>query len=352
MRHYCTYFDSNYMVQGELLLDSLKRHAGPFTLHVLALDDAALEHLRSRHPDTVRTVTAGDLERFEPRLAEARSNRSRIEYYFTCSPILPLYVLDSDPDAADVTYLDADLCLFADPAPAFEELGDASVGIVEHRFPPGQEYKLVFGRYNVGWIVLRNDARARVVLRWWRDRCLEWCRDVPEDGRFADQKYLDRWPEMFEGVRVLGHPGLNAAPWNVAGAPVEMLAGRPAVGTEALIAYHFHGLRRLGPGLYATGLGAYGAGLDGALRRAVYAPYAREFEKKARALDGTGGDAGPLRSPAARGLKAVLKRLVDDRNLLLLGPWSITIRLMPLAGPLLALRRALLRILQGDQPRT
>lgn len=345
MRHYCTYFDSNYLVQGELLIASLRRHAGPFVLHVLGLDEAVRAHLRARHPDTVRVIAPADLEDFEPRLARARAGRSRVEYYFTCSPLLPLFVLERTPGAADVTYLDADTLLFAAPDPAFAELGDASVGIVEHRFSPGLEYKLRFGRFNVGWISLRNDARAREVLQWWAGRCLDWCRDVPENGLFADQKYLDRWPELFEGVRVLAHPGLNAAPWNAAGAPPQAGPDGVRVGGEPLLLYHFHGFRRLAPGLYRSGLAGYGAGLRGALRAGVYAPYARAFEGLAANLPGAAP--GARRGPGGRGPRAWLRGLADDWCLLLLGPLAVPLRLGPLAAPLRALRGAWRRLRGG-----
>ena len=86
------------------------------------------------------------------------------------------------------------------------------------------------------------------MLIWWRKVCLEWCYNRFEDGRFGDQKYLDDWPERFEGVHVLRHLGGGVAPWNMQQYCFEYQGGK-IIGTELktdrqflLVFYHFHSL--------------------------------------------------------------------------------------------------------------
>jgi hypothetical protein len=71
-----------------------------------------------------------------------------------------------------------------------------------------------FGIYNVGWVSVRRCEEGIKALRWWRERCIEWCHDFVDGDRFADQRYLDRLPGLFPHVHVIQHLGANLAPWN------------------------------------------------------------------------------------------------------------------------------------------
>jgi len=108
---------------------------------------------------------------------------------------------------------------------------------------------------------------------------LDWCRDDEAEGRFADQKYLDQFPERFADVRISRHPGVNLAPWNLdnhtlwtGGDGSLLVDGRP------LIFFHFHGLRRLAPFLWNTQTRESGAPLSRLVRSSIYAPYLAALE--------------------------------------------------------------------------
>ena len=99
------------------------------------------------------------------------------------------------------------------------------------------------GIYNVQFLPFRRDERGLEALRWWRDRCLEWCYFRYEDGKLGDQKYLDDWPTRFEGVHVLEHPGGGLAPWNVENYDLARANGSVTVDGRPLIFHHYHSLR-------------------------------------------------------------------------------------------------------------
>ncbi len=146
--------------------------------------------------------------------------------------------------------MDSDIFFFSSPDPIYDELGDQSVLIHEHRFPPRLAHLVEYGRYNVGLLCFRNDSYSIRVLNWWRERCLEWCYCRLENGKYADQAYLDDWLTRFDRVVVLRNVGAGVAPWNheqyVYSSDV---SGRVLVNGTPLVFYHYHSLTFVNPGV-------------------------------------------------------------------------------------------------------
>jgi glycosyltransferase involved in cell wall biosynthesis len=273
MRYYCTYFDHNYLPRGLALYDSMRRHAGDFELWVLCLSDECEQTLQKLKLPGVKTISMCEFEDGDAALLAAKQNRSQIEYFFTCTPSLPLFLFKKNPAMDAVTYLDGDLYFFGDVEEIHAEIGEASIAITPHRFPPALRDSERYGVYNVGWITFRRDANAFACLEWWRERCIEWCYDREENGRFADQKYLDCWPAKFNGVKVIEHPGINLAPWNLGGHQLDWEDGRVLVDGRPLLVFHFHGLKQLTRRVFDPHLGRYHVRPGVVLKRRVYRPY-------------------------------------------------------------------------------
>src|SRR5437588_11232371 len=134
MRYFCTYFDKGFLPRALALRESLARWCPEFQLWALCLDDESCAAVRRLNLPGFEAISLPELERADPDLLHAKQNRSRVEYYYTLSPALPLHVLGAHPEVELLTYLDADLFFYADPQPLFDELEGASVGIIPHRF--------------------------------------------------------------------------------------------------------------------------------------------------------------------------------------------------------------------------
>ena len=282
MIHYCTYFDHNYVVRAITMLDSLRQHSPPFTLWCLALTTECEAILRQLALPEIRIVPLRDLEAADADLVATKSSRSRAEYIFTITPCWCRHLLTRHAEIDLLTYLDSDLFFYADPAVLFEELGSASIGIIEHRTTRPRALEKKFGRFNVGWLSFRNDSAAEECVAGWRRDCLDWCFDRVEPGRYADQKYLDVWPERHAGLKILSHPGANLAPWNVSRHDVRLTNGRLTSDGVPLIFYHFQGVRNR-DGLVDLGFGPYWVPISRRrwLREHIYRPYLLNLEEHA-----------------------------------------------------------------------
>lgn len=272
MNHYCTYFDRGYLVRGLALWLSLKRHDPSAVLWVLCLDEVAIKVVRELHEGDLRAIPLAELEAADPELLAVKPNRSRAEYCFTISPCLPRWLLKRQPGIEVITYLDADMAFFSDPAPLFAELGANHVFIVEHRFPDFLRHYEVYGRFNVGVLCFRNSVEGRRCLDWWREQCLAWCHDRIEGGKFADQKYLDQWPQLFSGVVVCQHPGVDLAPWNWMNYRYRFAPDQLLVDGRALIVYHFALFKPRSRFLFDSGQLEYGV-MPRRLRSWLYGRY-------------------------------------------------------------------------------
>jgi hypothetical protein len=272
-RVYCTYFDHNYLPRGLALYHSLQLYSPGSRFWVLCLSEACYKTLVALALPNLIPRRLADFEAADPEVAATRSTRSLIEYYFTCSPAWMLFVQNSEPDAEWVTYLDSDLFFFAAPDPIYAEMKDAAFGIIPHRFTKRLASHRRFGIYNVGWVSVRRRDQGITALRWWRARCIEWCHDYVEGDRFADQRYLDRLPQMFPDVHVVEHLGANLAPWNFAELRVEWRDGSVLVeGRYPLLFFHFQGVKHVGR-YYFNSHRLFHAPFPNLVRQRIYQPY-------------------------------------------------------------------------------
>jgi hypothetical protein len=294
MRYFCTYFDRHYLARALVLYDSLKRHGGDFKLWMLCMDEQSYAALAKLKVPEVNLLTLGELERDDAALLQAKSNRSLLEYYFTCTPSLPLFILKHHSDVDLITYLDSDLYFFSNIGPLFDEIGARSIAIIAHRFSEEFRKWEWNGIYNVGWVTFRRDANGLSCLEWWRERCIEWCYDRIENNRFADQKYLDDWPTRFQNVVILQHKGANLAAWNIANYTLTLRDGTIFVDDQPLIFFHFHAFKQLAGWIYDTQLAKFKVVPSKVVARNIFAPYVREVTSRSKQLGPS--CSAPLRS--------------------------------------------------------
>ena len=239
VEHFVTLFDGNFLPAGLALHASLGRHGLPFHLWIICMDELVEEQLSIISLPGVTLLPLREVETEE--LLGVKPGRNSREYCWTVTPFSFQAVFDRDNSVQRVTYLDADLFFFADPRILLQELDDAKkdVLITEHAFAPEHDrFLATSGRFCVQFLTFQRSVEGARVMRWWQERCLEWCFDIIEEKRFGDQKYLDLWPELFPGeVHILRQTEKSLAPWNV--------KHREETDRGELhpVFYHFQGLR-------------------------------------------------------------------------------------------------------------
>lgn len=285
---YCTYFDKNYLPRGLALLESLFSHEPTAKITVLCLDSVTRVLLKHLCPDGVAFMTLEELEARYPELLQAKAERSAVEYYWTLTPVLMTHLLEASQENDDLIYLDADQFFFNHPKALSRELQNCSVALQPHNFPKKNEQLLKFGRYNVGVLGAKKNASGLKVIRWWREKCLQWCHDrVDGEDRFGDQKYLDFFAQQAPGVCEFRHPGIGVAPWNHENASFSLdSSGRLFFGKVPLVIFHYHALRLAAPDIIALSYCGHKFSLS--VITHCYAPYAAALDRayaRLRAVD-------------------------------------------------------------------
>jgi hypothetical protein len=276
-RGYVTYFNQRYIARAHVMLRSLRRHDPAAEIFALCFDEPAQRLTAELGDSRLSIVSPQELYDLDPALAACR-DRGASAFRATHKPALALYALRKRPDLGAVAHIDADAYFFSTPEPLFAEIGEAPIALSPHRFVFNQQRNEWVGRFNAGFIYWKNDVAGRRCLIEYRVDCIDWC--APEsmpDGRFMNQGYLTRWPQRYPGVHIIRHPGVNLAPWNIAGHSIDAARGITVDGVP-LIFFHFSGLVADDRGRWRTGYTEFGTNLKIA-RRAIYAPYLEEVER-------------------------------------------------------------------------
>lgn len=288
MRHWVTYSDGAYLSRLKVLHASMLRHCQPFELDVLCWDDAVFQWAEYEAGEEVVPIRASKFLAAHPELeltALPGPPRTHVEHMWTCGPA---YIADTIAEVGPCMYVDADIMFFSSPEPVFEEIGDAPAAVFPHNFAdqhsglPGPTFQShhVYGLYNVGLVYIAQEE----IARGWSDQCVEWCYDrvehVPIEERrlrYADQKYLDAWPEGY-GAHVVFSRAAAVAPWNIHTRDLKSNGGRSLLfGGERLISYHYSSFKELPHGGVQFTRPEYQITNEQAAL--IYLPYIEQMEK-------------------------------------------------------------------------
>lgn len=271
-----------YMDKALTLAASCRRHMPGHDFHILLVDGAQVPVGLSAA--ALEGITIFPISRL-PIMSQSWSfTHSIVELSTAVKPAYALRLLDGK--AKSVTYLDPDTLLLSPLTSVAEGLKSSDVVLTPHLFKPAQTRETIeafeisamaHGIYNLGFFACRNTPAGREVVSYWNDRCERYCfSDVPR-GIFTDQKWFDHVPVFFQGIKVLEHPTVNAAVWNMEGRTLTFSNGAYAVDGKPLEMFHFSGWDKGVPDHFAAKT------LSGRAGKRLIAQYTEMLE--ARAVD-------------------------------------------------------------------
>jgi hypothetical protein len=209
--YFCTMTGKEYLLKILALHQSLEKFVGSFMLWICCTDEVSYSILSKTGLSNTIILTLENLEDAE--LLSVKSYRKANEYCWTLKAPLIKYVLDNFK-VDDVVYCDGDLYFFSDPKELYEEWGNNDIFLCPQRDIGWVES--LYGKYQAGLMGFKNTNNSLECLNYWRSKCIEWCYSSPDPQmeRFGDQKYLDKLPFLFQGVKIIENLGVDAAPWN------------------------------------------------------------------------------------------------------------------------------------------
>lgn len=243
--HIATVFDKQYLVRALALYKSAKCHIPHSQIWTLCLDKESKYLLDSLNYKDLHTKLVEDLGDHE--LMSTQANRTRGEFAFTTKAAWLDYLIKSHCVAhGDILILaDADILFYRHINKYLQDWQNHSIGITPHNFPKQKKYKeKSFGIYNAGMAIFTVDNQSKLCIEDWRKSVIKWCFARSEDGKFADQAYLNEWPHTYKGVYDIPDPGINAGPWNIENYMIKKDAEDDfTINGKPLMAYHFHGAK-------------------------------------------------------------------------------------------------------------
>lgn len=240
-----TICSKNYFAQAKVLSRSVKKYAKDVDFFVLLADEIGDFDIRDEGINVIEAKKIG-IDGY----ADMAFKYDVIEYNTSVKPFF-ITKLFNDYRYEKVLYLDPDMALFDSPNLIFKLLDEKDIVLTPHLTKPYLDYvgctseeELLFvGTYNLGFIALKNSTTGRHVAQWWSKKLQNQCFADKEDALHVDQKWMDFIPSLYtEQVKILTHPGVNHAFWNMHERTLIDLGSAYRVDNNPLIIFHFSGL--------------------------------------------------------------------------------------------------------------
>jgi len=212
--NYCTYFDKNFLVQGLTCIHTLKKYNRNSFFYILALDSETQLKLENLNLSFIKVISLNLLLQKFSILRKEKKKRNLNEFFFLLTPFLIFFLLKHQK-INHVSYVDADLIFFSKIIKIKKLFKKNDILASYHDY---NQNKVTTGKYNVGFLVFKNNKRVLSQVHVWMKQCII---STTVDGSYSniicgDQKYLENWEKnkkiKFSGIKVRN---FNIGAWNI-----------------------------------------------------------------------------------------------------------------------------------------
>lgn len=235
MKNFCTVSDINYLHLALSMHESLTKSDTEYTLYYFCVDEETFNFLSdydsrivpisitqlcetNEHLKKLKKVEASleatKVSSMERANGDDINDPNQWQFLYSLSTFSINYCLRY-LNLDHIMYVDADIFFFEDFMYAFNDVGDKSVGVVEHRIVYPDPHPS--GQFNVGIVYFKNDITGLGASDFWLE-CLKNPNNefASEYGTCGDQKYLEL---IYEGSEedavIIGNTCGHLAPWNL-----------------------------------------------------------------------------------------------------------------------------------------
>jgi hypothetical protein len=278
MKHnYCSVVSKDYVHKGLMLYNSLAKHDPDFEFFFICMNEDAKSLLEKMQLEKATLIPISDVERQYEELASVKYTRNEKEYAWTSKGSIFLYLFANYPELEHLVWLDSDIVFYSSPEPIFAELRECSILLAMERFV-GENKKLnsIFGIYNTGLMGFKRDDNAMECIKYFKEKCIEWCYNAVVPGKWSDQMYVNDWVKRFNKVRIIRNVGINATGWNIQDCRIRKLGNELYVNDKKLVFFHYSGFYYYNDKEFE--LCGYIKLPEDAINL-VYIPYAQEYRK-------------------------------------------------------------------------
>ncbi len=239
----CTLFTRNHLPRARVFQDSLRRFDPEIDLFMLVTDlPGPLD--QSGVPAQTHLLGASEVMAASD-VARRGALYNPMEYCASFKPSLIAHLLDRGYDK--ILYFDSDILLLNPLDEIVRELEEPAILLTPHllRAAAGEGKAqaeieiLLAGSFNTGFVGISRGGDSGAFLDWWNARLMSHGFDDRPSGMFADQKWVDLAPGLFESVKILRHPGCNVGYWNLDSREIGRIDGRWTAGGQDLVFFHF-----------------------------------------------------------------------------------------------------------------